>query len=78
MDVIVGWVGVIVTLAGAVWMAYLAWSNNQTLFAIGCFCLAPIVGTIYGIMHFDEAKIPLGLIWLGVILRVGAIFIPSG
>jgi hypothetical protein len=58
-------------------MAYLAWSNNQVVFAIGCFCLAPIVGTIYGIMHFDEAKIPLGLIWLGVILRVAAVFIPS-
>ncbi len=78
MGAIVGWVGVVVTLAGAVWMAYLAWSNNQIPFAIGCFCLAPIVGTIYGIMNFDEAKIPLGLIWLGVILRVGAIFIPSG
>lgn len=78
MDAIVGWAGAVVALVGAVWMAYLAWSNNQVVWAIGCFCLAPIVGTIYGIMNFDQAKIPLGLIWAGVILRVVAIFIPSG
>jgi hypothetical protein len=78
MDAIVAWAGLLITLAGAVWMAYLAWANNEALWAVGCFCLAPIVGTIYGILHFDEGKIPLGLIWAGILLRVAAIFIPSG
>ena len=70
MFVIIGWVGVVLYLVGAGWLTYLAYSNNQVGMAVGCFCLAPVFGTIYGIQNFDEAKIPLGLMWAGFVLRI--------
>ena len=77
MGALVGWAGLVVTLIGAVWLAYMAWSNNQPLMALGCFCLAPIFGTIYAVQNFDEAKIPIALVWLGVVIRIVAAFLPQ-
>jgi hypothetical protein len=71
------WVGSIIYLVGVIWLVYLAWANSQPLMAVGVFCLAPIFGTIYGIQNFDEAKIPLGIMWGGFILRLVAFAIPS-
>ena len=75
MPGILFWIGTLVTLAGVAWLIYLAWSNDNVVMAIGIFFLAPIFGTIYALSNWDDAKIPLGLLWGGIILRVAGALI---
>ncbi len=70
MAVALLWVGLVVYLAGVAWLIYLAWTNDQPLMAVGIFCLAPVFGLIYAISHWDDAKIPFGLVVLGLAMRI--------
>ena len=69
------WVGIAIYLIGVAWLVYLAWSNDHVGNAIGIFFLAPIFGLIYTIQNFDEAKVPYGLVILGIVLRVAGALI---
>jgi 1,4-dihydroxy-2-naphthoate octaprenyltransferase len=62
--------GSLMALVGAVWIAVIAFGNDDMVWGIiSIFC--GLAAIIYGVQHFDEAKIPLGLLVLGII--IGAI-----
>lgn len=62
--------GSLMALAGAIWIAIIAFQNDDTVWGIvSIFC--GIAAIIYGVQHIDQAKLPLGLLFLGII--VGAI-----
>jgi hypothetical protein len=64
------YIGMAVYFIGAVWLIYLAWTNDQPLMAVGIFCLGIIFGTVYVISHWDEAKIPYFILVGGFALQV--------
>lgn len=60
-------------VVGWIWMVVIAFNNGEPLWGIGClFC--GIAGIVYGLMHYEEAKIPFWLLTVGfvsnIILRV--------
>ena len=67
--VILAWIGLALGLAAVIWIAVIGFQNEEYLFAIGSFFCFP-VAIIYGIMRFDEAKIPLFMLIAATILRV--------
>jgi hypothetical protein len=73
--VVLIWVGLILYLVGALWLVYLAWSNDRPLMAVGIFFLGIIFGPIYTFQNFDEAKIPCGILVLGFVLRLVGLFV---
>jgi 1,4-dihydroxy-2-naphthoate octaprenyltransferase len=59
--------GSLMALAGAIWIAVIAFQNEDMVWGIiSIFC--GLAAIIYGVQHFDEAKIPLGLLVLGIII----------
>jgi 1,4-dihydroxy-2-naphthoate octaprenyltransferase len=75
MAAILIWGGAVLYLIGVVWLIYLAWTNSQPLMAVGIFFLGIIFGPIYALQNFDEAKIPLGILVVGFVMRVAGIFV---
>ena len=64
-------------LAGVIWVLIIAIQNGDIVWGIvGLFC--GIVAIIYAIQHFEEAKIPLGLMILGVIGNIIMRVVASG
>ena len=62
-------VGSLMALVGAVWIAIIAFQNDDTVWGImSIFC--GIAAIIYRVQHFDEAKAPLGLLGLGIVIGV--------
>jgi hypothetical protein len=62
-------IGSLIALAGQIWIAVLAFQNDDTVWGIGSiFC--GLAALIYGITHFDEAKAPLGVLFLGIVIGV--------
>ena len=63
------WIAILAGIVGAIWIAILAFQDEQPIWGVACiFCL--IAALIYGVMRFDDAKIPLGLLGIGLITRV--------
>ena len=60
-----GFLGIL-TLVGMVWIAVIAFQNGEIAWGIFSL-LCGIVALIYGILHFDEAKIPLILMIIGMV-----------
>jgi 1,4-dihydroxy-2-naphthoate octaprenyltransferase len=59
--------GSLMALVGAIWIAVIAFQNDDMLWGIlSIFC--GIAAIIYGVQHFDQAKLPLGLLVLGIII----------
>jgi hypothetical protein len=59
--------GSIVGLIGMIWIALIAFQNDDPIWGVvSIFC--GLAAFIYGVQHFDEAKIPLGLMLLGVVV----------
>jgi hypothetical protein len=69
--------GSLMVLVAAVWIAVIAFQNEDTVWGIGSiFC--GLAALIYGVMHFDEAKAPLGLMGLGVVIGIVGRFMAAG
>lgn len=61
--------GGLLCLIAVIWMVVIAVQNGDIVWAIvSFFCF--IAFLIYGIQHFDQAKVPLGLFGLGFILQI--------
>ncbi len=59
--------GSLVGMIGVIWIAVIAFQNDDIAWGvISLFC--GIVAIIYGVQHLDEAKIPLGLILIGIVV----------
>jgi hypothetical protein len=59
--------GSILALAGVLWIAVIAFQNEDPVWGIvSIFC--GIAALIYGVQHFDQAKIPLSLLILGIVV----------
>lgn len=56
----------ICTLAGAIWIALLAFQEGEIAFGVFSI-VCGIVAIVYGIQRFDDAKIPLGLMAVGIV-----------
>lgn len=76
-------IGSICSLIGLVWVIVIAFQNGDTVWGVvSIFC--GLAAFIYGIMHFQQAKTPM-IIWIVGILLAGtanfmmpAIQIPAG
>jgi hypothetical protein len=67
--IVFGWAGLIAGIVGAIWIAILAFQDEQPIWGVACFfCF--IAALIYGIMRFDEAKVPLALVAIGFATKV--------
>ena len=61
--------GSLLCFVAIIWMVVIAAQNGDILWAIGSFfCF--IVFLIYGIQHFEQAKMPLGLFGAGFVLSI--------
>ena len=52
--------------AGVVWIMIVAFQNGDIIWAILSF-FCGIVAIVYAIQHFEQCKIPLGLVALGIV-----------
>lgn len=57
------------SVVGWLWICVAAFSEGETLWGIGSLLL-PFVCVIYGIINFQELKIPLGLVLVGTVGRI--------
>lgn len=53
-------------LAGVIWIAVLAFQEGDIAYGV-LSIRCGIVAIAYGVQHFDDAKVPLGLMALGVV-----------
>ena len=63
------WVGLIAGAVGVIWIAIIAFQEEQPIWGIACLLCFP-AALIYGVMRFDEAKIPLGILAVGIAVRL--------
>lgn len=61
------YVGYVCSLVGIIWIAVIAFQNNDILMGV-LSLLCGIVALVYGIQHFAEAKAPVILLAVGIIL----------
>jgi len=73
----IGLIGGLLALIGAIWIAVIAFQNEEVVWGIfSIFC--GIAALIYGVQHFDEAKVPLGLLVVGIVLSAAGRIMASG
>jgi hypothetical protein len=59
--------GSILGLIGVIWIVVIAFQNDDPIWGVvSIFC--GLAAIIYGIQHFDQAKVPLILILIGVVV----------
>lgn len=69
--------GGLLLLIGAIWIAVIAFQNEEVVWGIfSIFC--GIAALIYGVQHFDEAKVPLGLLVVGIVLSMAGRLMAAG
>ena len=62
-------IGTLCSLIGWIWVIVLAFQNGDTVWGvISIFC--GIVGLVYGLMHFQQAKVPVILMAVGIICSI--------
>ena len=71
-------VGSLLALVGVIWIVVIAFQNGDPVWGVvSIFC--GIAAIIYGVQHFDEAKVPLGLLVGGMILgAIGRVAMRDG
>ena len=62
-------VALVVGLIGWLWIVVMAFSEGEMLWGIGSLIISPIA-IVYGIMNFQELKIPLGMMVGGAVVRI--------
>lgn len=57
----------------------MAFSEGETLWGVGCLLISPLC-VIYGLLNYQELKVPLLMTVGGIIgrLAIGAITVPMG
>jgi hypothetical protein len=64
---VIALLGSILALVGAIWIAVIAFQNGDTVWGVlSLFC--GIVAIVYGVQHADEAKVPLILLIIGIVV----------
>ncbi|QDV26969.1 hypothetical protein [Aureliella helgolandensis] len=61
---------------GWLWITVMAFSEGETLWGVGCMIISPLC-IVYGLMNFQELKLPFFLVLGGFVGRIaiGAITI---
>lgn len=75
LGMILGWIGLIISIIGGLWLLVLVFSESILLGIASLFC--GIIPLIWGVMHLDAAKIPL-LLNIGGALIMGVGFLMAG
>ena len=71
-------VALVVGLIGWLWIVVMAFSEGEMLWGIGSLIISPLA-IVYGIMNFQELKIPLGMMVGGGLVRiVGSVLLVAG
>ena len=68
--------GVILAVIGGFWLLVVAWRESP-LWGLGAF-LVPIVGLIYALMHWEDAKAPFLTQAGGVVLIIAGRVLMQG
>ncbi|MEO9931786.1 hypothetical protein [Rhodopirellula bahusiensis] len=73
MDMLLNLLAIIAIGAGVVgwlWITIMAFSEGEILWGIGCLIISPI-SLVYGILNFQELKIPVLMLAIGFVARIG-------
>lgn len=73
METIIGilvFMVVAVSIIGWLWIVVTAFSDGETLWGIGCLIISPLC-IVYGILNYQELKIPFYMVLGGIIGRIG-------
>jgi hypothetical protein len=73
MAVIALAVGVI----GWLWITVMALSEGETLWGVGCLFISPLC-VVYGLLNFQELKVPLFMVLGGFVARIAIVAIVLG
>ena len=68
--VAVGWFVLGLGVVGVIWIAVIAFQNEEPIWGVAALLCFP-AAIIYGVMRFDEAKIPLIFVLVAGAFRVG-------
>jgi hypothetical protein len=80
METILGILSLIALAAGIIgwlWITVMAFSEGETLWGVGCLILSPLC-IVYGLMYFQELKIPFFMVVGGFVVRVAILAIAIG
>lgn len=59
-----------VGIIGWLWIAVIAFGEGDTLWGIGCLVFSPLC-IVYGFLNMQELKVPLALVLVGFVGRIG-------
>ena len=69
MGIALAGIGGLLSLVGAIWIIVIAFQNGDIVWGVlAIFC--GIVGLIYALQHMEQAKIPLILMIVGIVLSI--------
>ena len=79
METMLGILALVALAAGFVgwlWITVMAFSEGETLWGVGCLIFSPLC-IVYGLMNFEELKIPFFMILGGIVgpIAIGGIAI---
>lgn len=57
----------IIALVGWIWMIVIAFKKGDPIWGIACIFCTPIIPIVYGVLNFEECKVPLILIIIGLL-----------
>ena len=80
METILGILSLIALAAGIIgwlWITVMAFSEGETLWGVGCLIISPLC-ILFGLMHFQELKIPFFMVLGGFVVRVAILAIAIG
>lgn len=80
METILGILSLIALAAGIIgwlWITVMAFSEGETLWGVGCLIISPLC-ILFGLMHFQELKIPLFMVIGGFVARVAILAMAIG
>lgn len=80
METILGILSLIALAAGIIgwlWITVMAFSEGETLWGVGCLIISPLC-ILFGLMHFQELKIPFFMVLGGFVVRVAILALAIG
>ncbi|WDQ15482.1 hypothetical protein [Rhodopirellula sp. P2] len=58
------------SVVGWLWITVMAFSEGEILWGLGCLIISPVC-LIYGFLNFQELKIPVLMLAIGLVARIG-------
>ena len=80
METILGILSLIALAAGVIgwlWITVMAFSEGETLWGVGCLIISPLC-ILFGLMHFQDLKIPFFMVVGGFVVRVAILAMAIG